>query len=93
MRGCSMDDSVSVEEPSVNTVLLKLRPNVMLPVQVTLARPVEGHTGITSTEWVSQESFFVIYDSVMPVELNRLILLINPSAPNWAVHLISMSTK
>ena len=29
---------------------------------------------------------FAIYDSVTPVELNRLILLINPSAPNGAVH-------
>ena len=29
---------------------------------------------------------FVIYDSVTPVELNRLILLINPSAPNGAGH-------
>ena len=29
---------------------------------------------------------FAIYDSVTPVELNRLILLINPSAPNGAAH-------
>ena len=29
---------------------------------------------------------FAIYDSVMPVELNRLILLINLSAPNGAGH-------
>ena len=29
---------------------------------------------------------FAIYDSVTPVELNRLILLTNPSAPNGAAH-------